>query len=272
MKKYIIIPFCFVSLLNGMITQQPPTEAAQREAAIHRLLKEYKVALKNKNILNIGSNIEKFTFIGYYKEEYPVDTCSNINEWSTSDCKPVKKYDIITCCFYLDLIENKYKYPILKQSYNCLKDGGELIFNMRTTALGIPTERTILQNILTPLIEFFPTLKENKTLPWEPNGHLWTELELYQTLEEIGFTKINLETKFFRVNFKHMYALNYTDCRTIKNRPFMQSLDPEVRDTIFSLYIKELFKTFKKDGCGNYYNPDNGTTIIRCFKGAASKL
>jgi len=310
MKKYIIVPFCFVSLLNGMITKQPIPTAREwnaedyakgnriQEETAKQLLREKKIDLTNKVVFDIGSgagNISAFMAQQDASWVLGIDPSSNMINWSKSNyghirnlsfkqCfaenfSPVAKGDLVTLFYCLHWIKNENKKLVLQKCYDCLQPcGGELIGNIRTVEDGLPASLKILQKILPQLKTIAPTLSTDILQSSGSGSSYLTHAQLNTILKEIGFTQISLETKSLNFTFKDIDALSAFERPVMMNRPFMQSLDPDTREEIFKLYIHELFKTLKYvedkyDNEDDYYSaPDARTTVIHCFKGTASKL
>jgi trans-aconitate methyltransferase len=285
MKKYIIVPFCCISLLNGMITQQPNNKITQQpisaahewnaedyakgnkiqEETAKQLLSTKGILLTNKIIFDIGSgagNISAFMAQQGASWVLGIDASSNMISWSRShyghirnllfkqslaeNFSPSIQCNLVTLFYSLHWIKNENKKLVLQKCYDCLLPGGELIGNIRTVEDGLPASLKILQEILPQLQTIAPTLKKENIVQSSGSGSSYlTHTQLYTILKEIGFAQIFLETKSLNFTFKDINALSAFERPVMMNRPFMQSLDSNTREEIFKLYVHELFKTLK---------------------------
>jgi SAM-dependent methyltransferase len=289
MKKYIIIPFCFVSLLNGMITQHPIPTAREwntkdyvernkiQEYTTKQLLKEININLTNKVTLNIGSDTGNIS--AFIAQPSTILIHSPVNNLLCEQCftekfSPYSKFDIVTLFFCLPWMNIGNKKLVLQKCYDCLKSGGELIGNISTGRERLPIGNKVLDEIFPQLQKIAPTLKNAKILqPYVENfAYYISENHLTAFLKKIGFTQISLELKFLNLTFKDINELSAFERPAMMNIPFMQSLAANIREKIFTLYINALFNTLKKDSNGYYINQDDQTTVIHCFKGSVSKL
>ena len=308
-----------------MITQQPVLVAhnwnakdyakGNRIDAAAQLLREKKINLKNKIVFDIGSgtgNISSYMACIGASSVLGIDASLNMINWSNSqhgytknlsfkqcfaeNFSPAAKGDLVTLFNCLDWIKNENKPLVLQKCYESLQPGGELIGNIRTAEDGLSISLSMLEKILPQLKKIAPTLKKEDILQSSGSGSSYlTRTQLNSILKKIGFTQISLETKSLNYTFRDYNELYAFERPIMMSRPFMQSLDPKIREEILKLYVHELFKTLKyvredddneDDHYGtpetqrmiihslddHYINPNDRTTVIHCFKGTASKL
>ncbi len=272
MKKFIILSFCFISLLNGM-EQQPKREAREwnaqdyangnsfQEKMALEFLEQSNIDLFDKDVVDAGcgtGNISEImaqkakrvhgfdaslNMINYAREKYDNIPNLTFEHCFAEDFNSSIKHDLVTAFFCLHWFEDRE--AAFQRFYENLKPGGELLGTIHTTSNKKPIALDVFDDMFPNLKSIVTWLKSINVIQATGSSYP-TDEELTTMLKEAGFKEISIEKKPLNLVFKNRDELITVERPIIMSRPLTQHIPEILLDYLFNSFIDKYIEKLEK--------------------------